>query len=87
MLLGFMEISKSNSAGFNRSSIGPFRSLKGKKRKKSPTTCQQPTILFSQNKLANNNQPTKLFSQNKSAPTTGNEPNEQAAYYLPQPLS
>jgi hypothetical protein len=41
MLLGFMEISKSNSAGFNRSSIGPFRSLKAKK--KGKVTGHRPT--------------------------------------------
>jgi zinc finger SWIM domain-containing protein 3 len=38
----------------------------------------QPTVLFSQNKLATSNQPAVLFCQNKSAPVTSNQPNEQA---------
>jgi hypothetical protein len=38
----------------------------------------QPPVLFSHNKPATNKQPAILFSHNKSAPTTTNQPNEQA---------
>jgi hypothetical protein len=40
----------------------------------------QPTVIFSQNKLATRNQPAVLFSQNKSAPAISHQPSEQVVY-------
>jgi hypothetical protein len=47
----------------------------------------QPTVLFSQNKLATSNQPAVLFSQNKPAPAISHQPTEQAADLLRAHLS
>jgi hypothetical protein len=45
----------------------------------------QPTIFFSQNKLAISNQSVVFFSQNKSAPAISHQPNEQVGqdFHLP----
>jgi hypothetical protein len=47
-------------------------------------TSNQPTVLFSQNKLATSNQPTVLFSQNKPASAISHQPNEQTVVSLHQ---